>query len=155
MEGIVLVIHILVCLLLVIIVLLQSGKSADLAGAFGGVGSQSSFGPRGTATILSKMTTTLAILFMVTSLTLYVIAARKGDTGTRSAMDQEEVKQEQTTAPGEQTADDKAGTDKAADKTEDPGKTGETKTDEKKTDDKKTGKETTSQPKTETKESTG
>ncbi len=138
MEGIVLVVHILVCALLVVIVLLQSGKSADLAGAFGGVGSQSTFGPRGTATILSKMTTTLAILFMVTSLTLYVIAARKGGTGTKSELDGETTQQEQTTAPVDQTADKKAGTetDNAADKTdkaEDTDKTGEAKTGETKT----------------------
>jgi preprotein translocase subunit SecG len=71
-------IHIVVSFLLIIIVLLQSGKSADLAGAFGGMGSQSTFGPRGAATFLSKMTTTLAILFMVTSLVLYIGASRKG-----------------------------------------------------------------------------
>ncbi len=71
-------IHIVVSFLLVIIVLLQSGKSADLAGAFGGMGSQSTFGPRGAASILSKMTTTLAVLFMVTSLLLYIGATRQG-----------------------------------------------------------------------------
>lgn len=77
MESIVLLIHIVVCILLVVVVLLQSGKSADLAGAFGGAGSQSSFGPRGSASFLSKMTTTLAILFMVTSLSLWIIGANK------------------------------------------------------------------------------
>ncbi len=82
MTGVLLFIHIVVCLLLVIIVLLQSGKSADLAGAFGGYGSQSTFGPRGTATLLSKITTTLAILFMVTSLLLQVLQARKSRSGS-------------------------------------------------------------------------
>lgn len=82
MSGVLLFIHIVVCLLLVIIVLLQSGKSADLAGAFGGYGSQSTFGPRGTATLLSKITTTLAILFMVTSLLLQVLQARKNRSGS-------------------------------------------------------------------------
>ena len=77
MEGILLFFHIVVCVLLIIVVLLQSGKSADLAGAFGGYGSQSTFGPRGTATLLSKLTTTLAVLFMVTSLLLQVVAAGK------------------------------------------------------------------------------
>jgi len=81
-EGVLLFIHIVVCLLLVIVVLLQSGKSADLAGAFGGYGSQSTFGPRGTATLLSKITTTLAILFMVTSLLLQVIAAGRNRSGS-------------------------------------------------------------------------
>jgi preprotein translocase subunit SecG len=81
-EGVLLFIHIVVCLMLVIVVLLQSGKSADLAGAFGGYGSQSTFGPRGTATLLSKLTTTLAILFMVTSLLLQVLAAGKNRSGS-------------------------------------------------------------------------
>ncbi len=48
------IIHVLVCVFLVIVVLLQSGKAADLAGAFGGMGSQTAFGPRGAATVLSK-----------------------------------------------------------------------------------------------------
>ncbi len=82
MEGIILFFHIVVCFLLVIVVLLQSGKSADLAGAFGGYGSQSTFGPRGTATLLSKITTTLAVLFMVTSLLLQVVAAGKNRSGS-------------------------------------------------------------------------
>lgn len=102
MEGIVLVIHILVCVFLVVIVLLQSGKSADLAGAFGGVGSQSTFGPRGTATILSKLTTTLAILFMVTSLTLWIIGAKKGSADSQTVLTKEDAKQEQTTTAGEE-----------------------------------------------------
>ncbi len=82
MEGVLLFLHIAVCLLLVIVVLLQSGKSADLAGAFGGYGSQSTFGPRGAASMLSKITTTLAILFMVTSLLLQIVAAHKNRSGS-------------------------------------------------------------------------
>ncbi len=70
------VIHILVCFFLVIVVLLQSGKAADLAGAFGGMGSQTAFGPRGAATILSKATTVAAVMFMVTSLSLSIMASR-------------------------------------------------------------------------------
>ncbi len=68
--------HILVCLLLVLVVLLQSGRAADLAGAFGGSGSQTAFGPRGAATLLSRATTFLAIVFMVSSLVLAVYASR-------------------------------------------------------------------------------
>ena len=82
MEGFVLLIHIVVSLLLVVVVLLQSGKSADLAGAFGGMGSQSTFGPRGSATFMSKLTTTLAVLFMVTSLSLWILASKGADGGS-------------------------------------------------------------------------
>ena len=65
------------CLVLIIVVLLQSGKAADLAGAFGGAGSQTAFGPRGAATILSQATTWCAIMFMVCALAMVV----KVDTG--------------------------------------------------------------------------
>jgi preprotein translocase subunit SecG len=58
------------CLVLMIVVLLQSGKAADLAGAFGGAGSQTAFGPRGAATILSQATTWCAVMFMVCALAL-------------------------------------------------------------------------------------
>jgi len=63
-------IHVLLCFLLIIVVLLQSGKAADLAGAFGGAGSQTAFGPRGAATFLSQATTWCAVMFMLTSLAL-------------------------------------------------------------------------------------
>ena len=76
------VIHVLVCVFLVIVVLLQSGKAADLAGAFGGMGSQTAFGPRGAATVLSKATTIAAGLFMVTSLTLAILATKNAGTGS-------------------------------------------------------------------------
>jgi preprotein translocase subunit SecG len=72
------IVHIIVCLILVVVVLLQSGKAADLAGAFGGMGSQTVFGPRGSATMLSKATTISAIAFMFTSLTLSILATRAG-----------------------------------------------------------------------------
>ena len=70
------VIHVVVCFFLIIVVLLQSGKSADLAAAFGGSGSQTAFGPRGTANALSRATTWSAIIFMLTSIVLSVMAAR-------------------------------------------------------------------------------
>src|SRR6202040_4002775 len=60
------------CLVLIIVVLLQSGKAADLAGAFGGAGSQTAFGPRGAATILSQATTWCAVMFMVCALAMVV-----------------------------------------------------------------------------------
>ena len=79
MIGILLtIVHVIVCLFLIIVVLLQSGKAADLAGAFGGMGSQTAFGPRGSATLLSKATTISAILFMLTSISLSIVATRGG-----------------------------------------------------------------------------
>jgi preprotein translocase subunit SecG len=76
MTIILTIIHVIVCFFLVVVVLLQSGKAADLAGAFGGMGSQTAFGPRGSATVLSKATTIAAALFMVTSLSLGILATR-------------------------------------------------------------------------------
>ncbi len=64
------VFYVMNCLVLIIVVLLQSGKAADLAGAFGGAGSQTAFGPRGAATILSQATTWCAIMFMICALAL-------------------------------------------------------------------------------------
>jgi preprotein translocase subunit SecG len=73
--------HIIVCFLLAVVVLLQSGTSADLAGAFGGAGSQTAFGPRGAATFLSKATTWCAIMFMFSSLLLVGIRQDSAVTG--------------------------------------------------------------------------
>ena len=70
------IVHVIVCLFLIIVVLLQSGKSGDITAAFGGMGSQTAFGPRGAATALSRATTWAAILVMVTSITLSVFASR-------------------------------------------------------------------------------
>src|SRR5579864_2334351 len=70
------IVHVLICFFLVVVVLLQSGKAADLAGAFGGMGSQTAFGPRGSATVLSRATTIAAAAFMLTSLTLGILAMR-------------------------------------------------------------------------------
>jgi preprotein translocase subunit SecG len=65
--------HIVACLFLIAVVLLQQGKGQDLASAFGGGGTQTAFGPRGSATVLSRATTILAGVFMVTSLALSMI----------------------------------------------------------------------------------
>jgi preprotein translocase subunit SecG len=67
------VLHIIACLFLIGVVLLQQGKSQDLASAFGGGGTQTAFGPRGSANVLSRATTILAALFMVTSLALSML----------------------------------------------------------------------------------
>src|SRR5512136_2675128 len=69
----ILLLHIAACLFLIAVVLLQQGKGQDLASAFGGGGTQTAFGPRGSATVLSRATTILAGLFMVTSLALTII----------------------------------------------------------------------------------
>ncbi|HEY3453103.1 MAG TPA: preprotein translocase subunit SecG [Bryobacteraceae bacterium] len=87
--------HVIICFFLIIVVLLQSGKAADLAGAFGGMGSQTVFGPRGTATVLSKATTIAAALFMITALVL-VIMEKNGTSSTGSVLEQRHAQQQQT-----------------------------------------------------------
>ena len=72
------VLYVIVCLFLIAVVLLQTGKRADLAGAFGGGGSQTAFGTRGAATFLSRMTTVFAVLFMILSLALSIYSSRGG-----------------------------------------------------------------------------
>ena len=85
LEVMVTVLHIIVSMILILVVLLQTGKRADLAGAFGGGGSQTAFGARGAATAFSKITTGAAVLFMVTSLTLSIMSGSDGGSG--SALD--------------------------------------------------------------------
>jgi preprotein translocase subunit SecG len=82
MITLITLIHIFVCFFLIIVVLLQSGQSGDIAAAFGGQGSQTAFGARGAATVLTKATTWCAIIFMLTSITLSIAASRK--TGVKS-----------------------------------------------------------------------
>ena len=76
MIYLIVILHVIVSLFLIGVVLIQQGKSADLAGAFGGQGSQTAFGPRGAANLLTKMTTWAAIIFMVTSISLTVVLSR-------------------------------------------------------------------------------
>lgn len=76
--GLIVAVHIIVCFFIIIVVLLQSGKSGDISAAFGGQGSQTAFGPRGAASALSKATTWSAVAFMVTSIVLSVYATRRG-----------------------------------------------------------------------------
>jgi preprotein translocase subunit SecG len=78
------VVHVLVCIILILVVLLQSGKGADLAGAFGGGATQTAFGSRGPASFLSKLTTVSAIIFMITCLSLSVIGSKRS---SRSILD--------------------------------------------------------------------
>jgi preprotein translocase subunit SecG len=76
MVTLLVILHVVVCLFLVGVVLLQQGKSADLAGAFGGQGSQTAFGPRGAANLLTRLTTWSAIIFMLTSIGLTILLSR-------------------------------------------------------------------------------
>ncbi|MFZ0759305.1 MAG: preprotein translocase subunit SecG [Candidatus Sulfotelmatobacter sp.] len=70
------IVHVIDCLFLTVVVLLQSGNAGDISAAFGGQGSQAAFGPRGAATALSKATTLSAVLFMLTSVTLSINAIK-------------------------------------------------------------------------------
>jgi preprotein translocase subunit SecG len=76
LVGLLITLHIIVSLFIVGVVLLQQGKSADLAGAFGGQGSQTAFGPRGAANLLTKLTTYSAIIFMLSSIGLTILLSR-------------------------------------------------------------------------------
>jgi preprotein translocase subunit SecG len=69
------------CMVLIVVVLLQSGKAADLAGAFGGAGSQTAFGPRGAANVLSKATTWCAVMFMLCAMALVLRTDRAVEQG--------------------------------------------------------------------------
>jgi preprotein translocase subunit SecG len=86
-SALLITVHVIVCLFLIIVVLLQSGKAADLAGAFGGMGSQTAFGPRGSATLLSKATTISAIVFMLTSISLSIVATRGAGISTAPVLE--------------------------------------------------------------------
>ncbi|SLM27422.1 SecG [Desulfamplus magnetovallimortis] len=84
MTGIVLSIHVVACILLILIVLLQTGKGSDMGASFGSAsGGQAFFGSTGPATVLSKITTAVAVIFMLTSLTL---AYTSGHKSTKSIM---------------------------------------------------------------------
>jgi preprotein translocase subunit SecG len=84
LVGLLVTLHIIVSLFIVGVVLLQQGKSADLAGAFGGQGSQTAFGPRGAANLLTKLTTYSAIIFMLSSIGLTILLSRS--TADRSVL---------------------------------------------------------------------
>ena len=81
MYALVVAFHIIASLVLILVVLLQSGKAGDLAATFGSTGSQAAFGARGAATVLTRATTVCAVIFMVTSLTLAIMFTR-GSSGT-------------------------------------------------------------------------
>jgi preprotein translocase subunit SecG len=107
-------VHVFTCLFLIGVVLLQQGKGQDLASAFGGGGSQTAFGPRGSATVLSRATTILAALFMVTSFSLSVIKS-----GRSTILDQVPAATA-TEAPAAATEEPASTTEKPAGATEAP-----------------------------------
>lgn len=85
MSTILIIVHVIVCVALIMIVLLQTGKGADMGAAFGGGGSQTLFGSTGASTFLSKATTGAAIIFMLTSLGLaYLSSHRTADSIVKS-----------------------------------------------------------------------
>lgn len=86
----ILIIHVIVCFFLIFIVLVQSGKGAELGAAFGG-SSQTLFGARGAATIFSKLTTIAAIVFMITSLSLAIITSKGGSVVKRTPVTQQKT----------------------------------------------------------------
>ena len=99
MTVLIVTIHIIISIFLILVVLLQQGKGADLAGAFGGGGSQTAFGARGATTLLHKLTTAFFVLFIITSISLSILQSRPA----ASVMSGQAV-QPATTAPGTTTA---------------------------------------------------
>jgi preprotein translocase subunit SecG len=97
------VFYVLVCIFLVLVVLLQQGKGADLAGAFGGGGSQTSFGPRSGSNIMHRMTTVSFVLFVVLSLALAILSGKQGSSVMKEveapAAPVAEAPQSETTEP--------------------------------------------------------
>jgi preprotein translocase subunit SecG len=97
--------HVVVCFVLILVVLLQSSKGSGLAGAFGGSGGQTMFGGQETATFLSRLTTYLAVLFMVLALVLAFLSARRSSTGPRSVV-REAARQQQNVIPSGQSIEE-------------------------------------------------
>jgi preprotein translocase subunit SecG len=93
------IVHVVVCLFLIIVILLQSGKAADLAGAFGGMGSQTAFGPRGSATLLSRATTVSTVVFMLTSISLSIIATRNAGVGGGAVLERHPMRNSAPATP--------------------------------------------------------
>lgn len=99
------ILHVITCFLLIVVVLMQSSKGGGLSGAFGGGGGEAMFGGRETATFLSKATTYLAVIFMVTSLSLAFLSADRGGVEAESVLRKAAQRGErvETVVPEEQT----------------------------------------------------
>jgi preprotein translocase subunit SecG len=101
MSILLIIIHITVCIALIMIVLLQTGKGADMGAAFGGGSSQTLFGSTGASTFLSKATTAAAIIFMVSSLGLAYLSSHR--TGDQSVVTDTPAPVQTQAAPGSTT----------------------------------------------------
>ena len=123
LEPLILVFHVLICVFLVVTILLQAGKGADLGAAFGAGSSQSLFGARGAATFLTKLTTVVAILFLATSLTLATLHKDRSQNNTNlkeSVIPVEKKKEE--VKPEEKKEEEKTEEKKEESKTEENSK---------------------------------
>lgn len=104
LYGLIVAIHLIVCFFIIIVVLLQSGQSGDISAAFGGQGSQTAFGPRGAASVLSKATTFSAVAFMLTSITLSIYVGRRvGPTSVLQGLKSQPVKTQPVPTPAPAT----------------------------------------------------
>ena len=97
------VFHVIVSIFLILVVLLQQGKSADWSGAFGGGGTQTAFGSRGSGTVLSRATTAAAIIFMITSLSLAILISRPGGSSVVREGAKQQNQPQPAPTPGKQT----------------------------------------------------
>jgi preprotein translocase subunit SecG len=98
------ILFIVVCLFLIMVVLLQQGKGADVAAAFGGASSQASFGPRGTTTLMHRLTTASFVLFVALCLGLSVLTARRGRSVTTGVKGKTPASAPAQPAPAKPTA---------------------------------------------------
>ncbi|MDI6850097.1 MAG: preprotein translocase subunit SecG [Candidatus Saccharicenans sp.] len=123
MTALLVTVHVIICIVLILAVLLQSGKAADLAGAFGGAGSQTAFGPRGAQTLLGKVTTICAILFMVTSLGLWLISGKTSSVVKNApAMETPAATQTQPVTQEQKSGTPPSGAEKTEQKSEESGR---------------------------------
>jgi preprotein translocase subunit SecG len=99
-TTLVLIIHVIVCIALILIILLQSGKGADIGAVFGGGSSQTVFGSTGASTFLGKVTIGAAVVFMVTSIILTYFSGKGAAITERSIVTEQSAPQTPTTAPG-------------------------------------------------------
>jgi preprotein translocase subunit SecG len=105
MTVLITIVHIIVCFFIIVVVLLQSGSAGDISAAFGGMGSQTAFGPRGAASALGKATTWSAVIFMVTSIVLSIFVARRtGPTSVLSKVKTSQTKSQPVTPAQQPTA---------------------------------------------------